>query len=413
MRLFAAWFGTVIKGKPIMNRNIRLLFWFNFLIDLKFYAAIAVLYFAEVSGSYALAMSVFAAAAVSSAFFEVPTGIFSDLIGRKRTLALGAIAHTAAAIFYAVGGGYIVLLIGGICEGLSWALFSGNNAALLHDTLAETGQEAEYQEFLGRTTAMDHVGLALVSLTGPVLAALTSFGVVMWLSVLPQIVLVGIVLRFHEPQIKTESAQNPFAHLRASWRVLRQNPRLQLLSEASIIGFSVGEAIYQIEVAFIELLWPLWAIGAARMLSNVMAATSYYFSGRLIRRFSEFGVLIGGGIVGRVVSALAYGLPTVFSPALLASTSLLHGVTNVAQGGLMQREFTTEQRATLGSLVSLGGSMLYASASVIIGVLADHFGLVAVLLIAQAAQLIPLWLMWHAFRLSRAVVSPVVVAPEV
>ncbi|MBN1679789.1 MAG: MFS transporter [Anaerolineae bacterium] len=382
------------------NRNVTLLYWFNFFLKLKFYNAILVIYFVYVTGSYALAMSVFAVASLSSTVFELPTGVFSDLIGRKRTLVLGATAHAGAVIFFAVGGGYAALVVGGICEGLARALFSGNNAALLHDTLAESGQEADYQEYLGRTTAMEHVGVALVGVTGSVLVALTSFAAVMWLSVFPQLVLVGIALAFREPQTTTPPAGNPFAHVQTAWRILRRNHRLRLLSAASVIGYSVGEAAYQLRVAFIDMLWPLWAVGVARMLDNIMAAASYYFSGRLIRRFSALRVLVGGGLVGRAVMVLAYGVPTGLSPVLLSATSTLHGVTNVAQDSLMQHEFSTEQRATLGSLVALGGSLVFAAASVLIGGLADWLGLVAVLLLAQVVLLVPVWLNWRAFHTS-------------
>ena len=67
-----------------MNRNIKLLTWFNFFTDFKLYAPVAIIYFSQVSGSFALGMAVFSIATVSSAFFEIPTGIFSDMIGRKK-----------------------------------------------------------------------------------------------------------------------------------------------------------------------------------------------------------------------------------------------------------------------------------------------------------------------------------------
>lgn len=383
-----------------LDRNIRLLAWFNFFLELKFYNAILVIYFAQVTGSYALAMGIFAAVSFSAAFFELPTGIFSDLIGRKRTLVMGALAHAGSVVLYALGGSYTVFLLGGICEGLGWALFSGNNAALLHDTLAETGQEAAYQEYLGRTTAMEHVGVALVAIVGAALASLTSFAVVMWLSVVPQVILVGIALRFREPRTHTRRTGSPLAHLFDALRVIRGNARLSWLGAAAVLSYGVGEAVYQLRVAFIERLWPLWALGVARMLDNIMAAASYYFSGRLIRRFSEHGVLIGGGIMGRAVTMLAYGLSSVLSPMLLSATSVLHGVQLVAQDGLMQREFTTEQRATLGSVVSLGASVAFGVVSVLIGLLADRLGLVTILLLAQVVQLIPLWMQWRGLRAS-------------
>ena len=85
-----------------MERNIKLLALFNFFTDFKFYSAVLVIYFAKVTGSYTLAMSLFSVVMLTSALFEVPTGIFSDMIGRKKTVMLGAVSATVSAVFYAV-----------------------------------------------------------------------------------------------------------------------------------------------------------------------------------------------------------------------------------------------------------------------------------------------------------------------
>ena len=71
-----------------MKQNIRILTWFTFFTDFKLYAPLAIIYFAQVSGSFALGMAIFSIARISSALFEIPTGVFSDRIGRKKTIIL-------------------------------------------------------------------------------------------------------------------------------------------------------------------------------------------------------------------------------------------------------------------------------------------------------------------------------------
>jgi len=97
-----------------MNRNIKLLTWFNFFTDFKLYAPVAIIYFSQVSGSFALGMAIFSIAMVSSALFEIPTGIFSDMIGRKKTVILGAISAVLYVVFYALGTSFIFLAIGAL-----------------------------------------------------------------------------------------------------------------------------------------------------------------------------------------------------------------------------------------------------------------------------------------------------------
>jgi MFS family permease len=128
-----------------VERNIRLLKWFNFWGDFRPYGPIAILYYSQITGSYALGMSVFSAAMLAQSFFEVPTGVLSDMVGRKKTVVYGAAAGIFALIFYAIGGTYLALLVGAIFEGLGRAFYSGNNDALLYDTLAEMGKRETFQ----------------------------------------------------------------------------------------------------------------------------------------------------------------------------------------------------------------------------------------------------------------------------
>src|SRR3989344_9241263 len=169
-----------------LQKNITLLSWHNFFTDFVFFAPVAIIYFAKITGSYALGMSIFSIAYVSSAIFEIPTGILSDLVGRKKTIIFGSISSVVCMIFYAIAGSYWLLCIGAVLQGLSRAFYSGNNDALLHDTLKESGKEQEYHAYLGRTSSMFQVALAIASVVGSIMAA-KSFALVMWASVVPQV----------------------------------------------------------------------------------------------------------------------------------------------------------------------------------------------------------------------------------
>ena len=71
------------KNRMKTHKNIKLLAWFNFFTDFKLYSAIAIIYFSQVTHSLALGMSIFSIASISDAVFELPTGVLSDMVGRK------------------------------------------------------------------------------------------------------------------------------------------------------------------------------------------------------------------------------------------------------------------------------------------------------------------------------------------
>ncbi len=378
-------------------RNVRLLGWFNFWGDFRPYAPIAILYFAEVSGSFALGMSVYSIAMLAQACFEVPTGIFSDQIGRKRTVVCGAVAAVFSLLSYAVGGSYLALVIGAIFEGLGRAFFSGNNEALLYDTLVESGQVETYQEYLGKTSAMYQVALALSAPLGGLIAAF-SFRAVFWLSVLPMVCGLLVSLRLAEPRTHTRSQAKAFAHLRTAFQKIVHNPRLRSLSVASILSFALSESAWLFRSAFVEMLWPVWALGLAQLLANIGAAIGFYFAGRIIRRFGEFRLLVGGMSVSEGINLFALLVMTVVSPLLMSLNSVFFGVNTVALGGLMQREFTDEQRATMGSLNSFAGSLAFAVCSFLLGAVADRIGPVLALVVATLLVSFPMILYWRVLR---------------
>lgn len=381
----------------MIHKNIKVLTWFNFFTDFKLYAPVAIIYFTKVTGSFALGMSIFSIAMVSSAIFEVPTGIFSDKIGRKKTVILGASAAVLYSIFYAVGITFWIMAIGAVFEGLSRSFYSGNNDALLHDTLAESKNENQYDEYLGRTSAMFQLALAISALLGGFLAT-WSFHLLMWLSVIPQILCFYFSLKLTEPEIHTADSGNIYDHLKAALENFINNKKLRLLSISSVFGYAFGEAGYQFQSAFYNTIWPVWAIGIAKTISNLGATLSFHFSGRLIKKFNGLKILIIDNIYNRIINIFSIAFPTVFSPLLMSSTSVFYGVTSVAKSALLQKEFTNEQRATMGSLNSFAGSIIFAILAFLLGLLADKVNPANALLTLQILQIGNLWLYWKLFR---------------
>ncbi len=380
-----------------MHHNIKVLTWFNFFTDFKLYAPVAIIYFSQVTGSFALGMSIFSIVMISSALFEIPTGVFSDRIGRRKTMIYGALASVLYVLFYAVGQTYWILVIGAVLEGLSRSLYSGNYEALLHDTLAEEGREHQYGEYLGKVGSMFQVALGTAAVLGGIIAT-WSFSIIMWLSVIPQVVCLYLAFKFIEPNIHTSKSGNVYIHLTEAYSNFFSNKKLRLLSFGSIIGYGFGEASFYFQSAFYSTLWPVWAIGAVTAVGHAGAATSYRFAGNLIKRFGAINILIAQNIWDRITGILATAFPSVASPLLMSSGSLWYGVAEVSKSSLMQKEFTNHQRATMGSLNSFAGSIFFGIISILLGILADNFSPSQALLLIQLCQITNIIIYWKLFH---------------
>lgn len=378
------------------KKNIKILTWFNFFTDFRLYSPVAIIYFAKVTGSYALGMGIFSIVMVSSALFEIPTGIFSDLIGRRKTVVLGAAAAVVYAIFYAVGQSFWILVIGALFEGLSRSFYSGNNNALLYDTLADAGKKHLYDEFLGRVSSMFQFALAISGLIGGILAN-WSFALVMWISVIPQIICFFLSLQLEEPKIKGSESGNIYTHLKTAYLNFVKNRRLRLLTVSSVLGYGFGEASYQFQSAFYSMVWPIWAIGIAKTITNLSAGFSYHFAGRILKKFNGLKILIIDNVYNRIVNIISTAFPTIFSPILMTTTSVFYGVTQVTKNTLFQNEFSQEQRATMGSLISFAGSIFFGFMAILLGFVADKITPAKAFLVLQIFQIGNLWFYWKLF----------------
>ncbi|WP_281286704.1 MFS transporter [Catellatospora sichuanensis] len=385
-----------------VNRNVRLLSWFNFFGDFRMYGPIMVIYFAQVTGSYTAAASLLAAKKLASAAFEVPTGVLSDRLGRRGTMIAGAVVMVAAHLGYAGASGYGLLLAAVVLEGLAAALWSGNNESLLYDTLLAAGREDEFPRHSGRVNSMFQIALALAAPVGGVVAGAWSLRTVVVLSVVPQVLCVLLALRVREPRVHGPLESNVLAHLGSALRGIRGNPVLRRMTLVSALRYS-GESAAQLSPVFVAGLWPLWALGLWRTFGHGVAFVGFRVSGWVIGRVGAARTLLFGELFDNVANFVALVKPTLFSPVLLGSPA--YGMSTIAQQTLLQREFTDRERATMGSLASLLGSVLYAVAALGAGLVADRWGIVAALLAIQAVALIALPLAWwvhaHASSLPR------------
>jgi MFS family permease len=368
----------------VTTRQIRLLSLFRFCSALRFGAVFLALYFASVSGSYALGMSVFSFTSGAQLLCDIPLGLLADRIGRKPAIVAGATLSLAFTACYAIGLNFAVLALAATLEGLARAFISGADTALLYDTLVESGQEAAFADAYGRISAAEPFAFALAALAGGAIAADWSFHAAFWLSLPPLAVALVVALLLREPPA-THSGER--VSLRRALLAFGRSPRLRLLVSAAAWREALGESAYQFRVTFFLQLWPLWAIGLAQTAGNLIASAGFYLSGRMLRRVRPARMLLLDSVLGRLLSVPALLWPTPISPLLMSLPALTYGAGEVAQSTIAQQEFSPRERVTMGSIQSQAINLGFTAGAPLLGLLADHAGVVPALLIAQVLLL--------------------------
>lgn len=374
--------------------NIKLLGLFNFFGDFRLFGPILIIYFADVSGSYALGGTLLAMRMISQAIFEIPAGILSDRLPRTRVTLFGATSTVAAVLAYAVAPGFGILLVGVVLEGLGRSLYSGNNDALLWDSLGEHERESEYHHHSGRLNACFQMALAISAVLGGV-AAIWSLRWAVALSVIPQVACVVVALFLREPRVHHDiEPVHPLRHVAVAFTNIVRQKDLRRLTVAKAVAFGAGESGHQFQPAFVVGLWPTWALGVGRAAGHVSAFVGFWWAGRVIDRFGSTKTLFGSSLFMGLIGLVAFGKPTVISPALIPLTGVTFGTFTTAESVLLQQRFTDRERSTMGSLGQFLGSLLYGIMAITTGFIADVHSLQAALLFGHVVGLTTIPTYW-------------------
>jgi len=153
-----------------VSRNLRLFYLFRLLATSYLFVPIFMLFQADRGLSFfeRLALGGIYSAVVIAV--EIPTGVFADRLGRRRSMMLGALTMVASCLLAVVARDFVTFAIAESLAAISMALCSGADSAYLFDLLLEHDRVHEYGRRESAASAWHLVGSALAFAGGGILA---------------------------------------------------------------------------------------------------------------------------------------------------------------------------------------------------------------------------------------------------
>jgi len=396
-----------------LERNPRLLCAFHALQMTLFPVAIITLFWQRALGmSMQQIMLLQGIFGITMAVFEFPSGYLADRLGYRRSLLLGSVLNVLGWAAYAVADSFGHAVVAEALLGIGMSLISGTDAALMFESLQETGRQDEYRRWEGRFRFFGQVAEGSAALTAGALYTL-------WPR-LPFLLQLGVwAIAFAVAWAMREPARHvpePGAHLRTIGRMLRTllggDRRLSAVVLLTIaLGMSSFVPVWLVPLyatgAGVPETWigPIWAV------ANFIVAIASLQSDRVVSRFGLMPtllacvVLVGLGYGGM---ALSYGT---FGFAFYFCLNLERGLFGPALLHEEQARLPSSDRAGFLSLRSL----LFRAAFFVVGPpfggAVDKHGQHPVLLWAGLALTAVAGLAWGLLLLVRRSVSGAEAAP--
>ncbi len=152
----------------VMERNIKLSYLLSYTFHSWFWMGNWIFYYL-LFGGYATVAMIDSGALLASLIFEVPTGAFADLVGKKKTLILSFFILTIGNVLVSMASS-LWMLAGSvwlfIC--LAGAFYSGTMEALLYDSLKSIKREKEFDKKIGSLGAVRLFAMAISAIIGGV-----------------------------------------------------------------------------------------------------------------------------------------------------------------------------------------------------------------------------------------------------
>ncbi|MGW8984072.1 MFS transporter [Streptomyces parvus] len=383
---------------------VSFLFWLPIGMSL----APAVLLFTERGMGLAAVAGFFAAHSLTAAAMELPTGGFSDVIGRRAVLATAGLLNLTALTLLGLGTEAWVFILGMALMGSARALSSGPAEAWYVDAVhAAAGPDADVRTGLARGSSAVSVALALGTLLGGALPWLIGLGPGAWLTdvtsglVLPlsvpallgaavEVVFVLHVLRaLLEPPRPKVTLRTILGGVPAAiGDGLRLGARDALIRRVLLTASATGAAL-----AALELLTP----GRAAALTGAAESGAVLFAALAFAGFacaalgsqlapaaarltgsSERAVLVGLGsaaggltLLG-ITAATSSATDTLATATAAAGYGLVYlglGIAGPNENDLLHRRVESSGRATALSVQSLALQLCGAGAGLVAGVL--------------------------------------------
>jgi MFS family permease len=301
---------------------------------------------------------------------EVPSGYFSDRIGRRSTLLLAASSLILSYCCFIIGGNFWWFAAGQFFLAAGIAMQSGTDTAFHYDSLKVLGRENEYQHREAKAEQQGLTMLAIACFSGGVLG-LIDLRLAYGFSLISAITMGVIVWQFVEPVHSAERTALPlsFASVVLSCIKRLRDPLLGWIFVVVIVLYALAHIVFEFYQPYITLLQlpVLDATDYAPLISGVIIAISMFggaigasLSNRWHSRLGLVGILAVAMVMQLGIVAVMAIAVSPLATLLIFARNFPMALVHAPVRAVIAPRISRQQRATYLSLQGLSERLFFA-----------------------------------------------------
>jgi MFS family permease len=186
----------------------RLYQWSAVFGGLDFSRSLFLIYFASLGFSGTQSGVLQATLFWSSFLLELPSGIFADKYGRKKSISIGMAGLVATFVVLATAKTFAAAILGFVLWGGSFAFISGAGSALLYDGLKESGRLDSHLGWLSKIRSLGTLSMGASIVAGGFMYEMLPVSV-FWASAAAAAIGFTLIWPVPEPKVHESAAQQP------------------------------------------------------------------------------------------------------------------------------------------------------------------------------------------------------------
>lgn len=365
--------GMAEGRRRLMQRNIVVLRIIRAIQFFMLMIPILVVYFKANGLTMQEVMLLQAIFSVTMVVIEIPSGYFSDVLGRRRTMIIGCSLSALGFAIYPFVFDFTGFLVVELILGMGMAFISGTDSAMLYDTMLELGHAERGIREEGRQLSFGHFSEAVSGVLGGFLAAISlrtpllAQGVVM-------LALIPLAFALTEPQEHRRDGRcgsmREIIDIVAGVIVHNRGLRWMLLT-SSVLGASTLTFVWLLQPFLLETGVPVWLFGAIWSGLMLVVGASAMYAHRVHARFGTVNTVTALGILVVSVYVLAGSAMAMWVIPFLVVFNIARGISNPVISTAINQRVQSHQRATVLSVRALGVRMIFVVVGPFVGWITD------------------------------------------
>lgn len=317
--------------------------------------------------------------AITMSICEIPTGYFSDMIGRKGTLVWAGIFKGIGGTILAAGHGFASVLIAYILLGIANSLLSGTDISLLYESLPAS-ENRKREQAIATSYMFGYLSLATATILGGRLA-LSSLSIAAWVNALTAWFSLFIAMFLVEPETHRTRLRKTWSHfkqevLEVGHQLFRKRTPARLFVYFTVFySFATAISMYTFQTRWVSLGVALSTMSILTASLSLTGAMGGKFLPSITKRLSKRMTILILSLLPILafLGALSSNLIVVFFSALLIEcVRALLGITFIDR---INSEVGNELRATTNSIISFASRIFIAAVAPLWGYAAERYSL--------------------------------------